>query len=77
MDTLESFLSQAEQLATASDRSLATVSKWLFRDADTLAALRSGRASCRLDTFLRAQQRLRDRMARLEAARADSHEGAQ
>lgn len=54
---IPSFLARAEALARKSDRSEATVSKWLFGDANTIKRLRAG-GSCTVATLLRANDEL-------------------
>lgn len=54
---IPSFIARAEALALKSDRSEATVSKWLFGDANTIKRLRAG-GSCTVATLLRANDEL-------------------
>jgi len=65
---IQAFLARTAALASATQRSEATVSKWLFEDANTLKRLRAGR-SCRVDTLLRAHSELEKREAALAGSR--------
>jgi hypothetical protein len=68
MSDIADLLTRADQLATSADRSIATVSKWLFDDANTLKRLKAGR-QITVASLLRAQARLREREG--AAAKAD------
>ncbi len=65
MSDIADLLTRADQLATSADRSIATVSKWLFGDAKTLKRLKAGR-TVTVTTLERAKAEL---TRREEAAR--------
>ncbi len=58
---IPTLLQRADALAQTTQRSEATVSKWLFRDANTLKRLREGRGSVTVATLIRAFDELRAR----------------
>lgn len=68
MSDIPALLKRAASLAKRSGRSEATVSKWLFGDANTIKRLRSGR-SCTVSTLIRARDELERREADLKAQR--------
>jgi hypothetical protein len=57
MSEIPALLKRASALAKKAGRKEATVSKWLFRDANTLKRLRSG-GDCTVTTLLRAKDEL-------------------
>ncbi len=62
---IESLILRADRLAVRANRSRATVSKWLFNDANTIGRLEAG-GSLTVTTLLRATDELRRREAVLD-----------
>ena len=60
MSEIATLLKRVSALAKRADRSESTVSKWLFKDANTIRRLRSG-GDVTTNTLLRAKDELRRR----------------
>ena len=68
MSDIKVLLKRVSALAKKANRSESTVSKWLFRDANTIKRLRSG-GDVTVTTLLRANDELSRREADLKAQR--------
>lgn len=75
MSEIPALLKRASALAKKSGRKEATVSKWLFRDANTIRRLRSG-GDVTTNTLLRAKDELSRRELLLEQQREVRREGS-
>lgn len=75
MSEIPALLKRASALAKKAGRKEATVSKWLFRDANTLKRLRSG-GDCTTNTLLRAKDELSRRELLLDQERAERGGGS-
>lgn len=60
MSEVKALLKRASALAKRADRSEATVSKWLFGDANTINRLRAGK-DITVSTLIRAKAELAER----------------